>query len=291
MHRHLVPCAALAAVALTSGCAGTAPAGSSTNTTAASSSAVTAPGRAQAGVQAHCAAWDSQIVGPYKYENNVWGIDKARGFKPDQCLLTRTVDGRREIGWTWDWPGMDRTVFAYPQIMWGWKPWSGGAPSDKRFPMRVGDLKRLVMDYQVETEAAGTYNLAPEVWLTSSGAWSDRPNPRIITTEIMFWMDYQQGATPAGSIVDRPIIGGVNYELWKMDNIGNKGDGKGWTIYSFKSPTIQHSGSIDIRALLTYMVGKGWVSADEYVASVEFGNEVMGGRGTTWVKKFEVTAQ
>ena len=32
----------------------------------------------------------------------------------------------------------------------------------------------------------------------------------------------------------------------------------------------------------------GLVSPDEYVASVEFGNEVVGGSGTTWVRKFAV---
>jgi hypothetical protein len=249
-----------------------------------------APGRNLPDVQAQCRNGDTQVIGAYKYENNMWGADKARGFTPEQCLLTRTVNGSKQVGWTWYWPGMDRSVFAYPQIMWGWKPWSGGKPSDARFPARVGDLKSLTMDFEVQTDAQGTYNLAPEIWLTSSGAWSEAPNPKLITTEIMFWMDYQQGATPAGSIVDRPVINGVAYELWKMDNIGNKGDGTGWTIYSFKSPTIQHAGRIDIQALLAYMVGKGWVSKDEYVASVEFGNEVMGGSGTTWVKRFEVNA-
>ena len=58
-----------------------------------------APGRGEAGVSADCAAWASAIVGPYKYENNVWGIDKARTFTPEQCLLRRTKDGQTEIGW------------------------------------------------------------------------------------------------------------------------------------------------------------------------------------------------
>lgn len=255
---------------------------------AAKAPTVPAPGRAEAGVTADCAAWASAIVGPYKYENNVWGIDKARTFTPEQCLLRRTKDGQTEIGWTWAWPGQDPTVFAYPQIMFGWKPWSGGKPSDPRFPLKITAMQSLSMDYEVETQATGSYNLAPEIWLTSSGNWSEQPNAKLITTEIMFWMDYQQGAIPAGQIVDQPVLGGVRYDLFRADNIGDRGDGRGWTLYSFRSPTRQLKGQIPIDALLRYMVGKGLVNPEEYIASVEFGNEVVGGSGTTWVKKFAV---
>jgi hypothetical protein len=246
-----------------------------------------APGKALSGVTTRCDAWASFTEGPYKYENNVWGSNKANGAY-EQCLLKRTVDGRTEIGWTWSWPGHDPSVFAYPEIIFGWKPWSGGARSDPRFPMRVADVKYLVLDYHVETEATGAYNLAPEIWLTDSGSASQDPNPKTITTEIMFWMDYASGARPAGNVVDRPKIDGITYELWKEDEIGDKGDGSGWLLYSFKSPTIQHRGKISVHTLLSYLVERGLVNPNEYVASVEFGNEIMGGTGTTWVKQFEI---
>lgn len=241
-----------------------------------------------ADVRAHCKNGETMVFGPYKYENNMWGLDKARGFTPEQCLLTREVDGRTEVGWKWHWPGLDYTVFAYPQIMYGWKPWSGGKPSDVRFPLRVDRITQLTIDYAVETEATGSYNLAPEVWLIRDGQWSEKPDPTRISGEIMFWMDYREGATPAGHVVGRPVVGGVTYELWKRDNIGDKGDGTGWTIYSFKSPTRQRSGRIPVHELLAYMVANKHIRTDEHVASVEFGNEVMGGTGTTWVKRFKV---
>jgi hypothetical protein len=246
-----------------------------------------APVKGGPGVTALCAADAAHVDGPYKYENNQWGKKKAKG-KFEQCLLKRTVEGKTEVGWTWNWPGLDPTVFAYPEIIFGWKPWSGGKPSDPRFPLKVADIQHLAMHYAVETEASGTYNLAPEIWLTRSGQWSHEPNAGLITAEIMFWMDYKDGARPAGSVIDEPTIDGIKYEFWKADNIGDMGNGKGWVLYSFKSPTIQHEGSISIHTLLSYMMKKQLVRPDEYVASVEFGNEVMGGTGTTWVKRFQV---
>jgi hypothetical protein len=246
-----------------------------------------APGKGAEGVTAHCEAWASHVDGPYKYENNVWGSNKVKGAY-EQCLLRRKRDGREEVGWTWTFPGFDPSVFAYPQIIFGWKPWSGGKPTDARFPLRVGDARHLALHYEVETEASGSYNLAPEIWITESGEWSEQPNPKLISAEIMFWMDYNEGARPAGRVIETPEFDGVTYELWKADEIGDKGDGKGWALYSFKSPTVQHQGTISIHQLLAYLAQKGHVDPNHYVASVEFGNEVMGGSGTTWVKRFEV---
>lgn len=237
--------------------------------------------------ESSCAAWSTYQDGPYKYENNVWGSKKAKAAF-EQCLMRRKVGSGFEYGWRWNWPGYDNTVFAYPQILFGWKPWSGGTPTDARFPLRVGDVQHLSIHYDVETEASGSYNLAPEVWIIEGSGASADPDPKRITTEVMFWMDYVEGAIPAGTVIDTPTLDGVTYELYKQDSIGDKGDGTGWALLSFKSPKVQHRGTISVHTLLDHLVRKGLVRPDEYVASVEFGNEVMGGSGTTWVKRFEV---
>jgi len=246
-----------------------------------------APGKAVLGVTADCAAWSTRMTGPYRYENNQWGSKKAKG-KTEQCLLARDVAGRTELGWTWSWPGFDASVFAYPEIEFGWKPWSGGKSTDARFPMKVSAVPRIALDYEVETVADGSYDLAPEVWLTNTPGGSEKPNPQSITTEVMFWMDYASGARPAGEVIETPTLDGVQYELWKADSIGSDANGKGWVLLSFKSPTIQHKGTIGIDTLLKHLVSLKLANPDDYLASIEFGNEIMGGAGTTWVRRFEV---
>lgn len=235
-----------------------------------------------------CTAWATFQEGPYKYENNVWGSAKAQG-KFEQCLLKREVLGRTQYGWRWDWPGFDKTVFSYPQIIFGWKPWSGGDSTDSRFPVRISSIEALTLSYGVVTEASGSYNLAPEIWLIGAGTQaSTAANPSIITAEVMFWMDYKSGAQPAGRVVSTPVLDGITYELWKEDSIGDKGDGTGWVLFSFKSPKIQHRGSVSVHSMLQHLVEAKHVSPEDQVASVEFGNEVMGGSGKTWVEHFEV---
>lgn len=247
-----------------------------------------APGKFEPGVTARCDAWATVEVGPYRYENDTWGSKKAQG-KWEQCVLERTVGGNKELGWTWNWPGNDPSIFAYPEIIFGWKPWSGGKSSDARFPLRVGDVKKLALHYEVEIEANGSYNLAPEVWLIENTAdFSELSNPKLITTEVMFWMDYTGTTNPAGKLVGTPTIDGVTYELWKDDKMGVQANGKGWMLLSFKSPKIQRKGTVSIDAFLRYLVTAKLAKNEERVASIEFGNEIAGGSGTTWVKRYEI---
>jgi len=246
-----------------------------------------APGKIGPGVTANCRPEATQMVGPYRHNNNQWGSNKAKG-KAEQCLLTRETGGHTEQGWTWNWPGFDPSVFAYPEIEFGWKPWSGGKSTDPRFPMKVADLPSLLLNYEVETSADGSYDLAPEVWLMSGPGPFDAADPKSITTEVMFWMDYASGARPAGDVIDEPTFDGVKYELWKADSIGEDANGKGWRLLSFKSPTIRRKGTIRIHTMLKHLVEAKLVNPNDYLGSVEFGNEVMGGSGTTWVKHFDV---
>ena len=71
-------------------------------------------------------------------------------------------------------------------------------------------------------------------------------------------------------------------------NIGKDANGQGWTILSFKASAPRRQGVVPIHTFIEYLVDKGELRADEYVASVEFGNELSGGAGTTWVKQLEV---
>ena len=277
--------------ALTSGCAGSAQEGSPAPKSDTAGTTASAPGKADAGVTADCRPWATAISGPFRYTNDQWGSNKAKsGF--EQCLLSRKGAAGNEYGWSWHWPGFDETVFAYPSITFGWKPWTGGATTDPRFPLRVADVKRLELRYEVETQAEGVYNLAPEIWFTktkpAAGAAAD---PSSITREVMLWMDFGGGATPAGTVVGHPVVGGVQYELWKEDNIGKQANGVGWALLTFKSPAIARKATVPLHEILQHLMQTSLLPADEFVASIELGNEIMGGSGITWIKHLELIVE
>ena len=111
---------------------------------------------------------------------------------------------------------------------------------------------------------------------------------RVREQQVGFFVRMPDRARPAGRVIETPIIDGIEYELWKEDTIGVDANGKGWTLLSFKSPKIVHRGTLAIDAFLEHLVDAKVVNPNDYLASVEFGNEVMGGSGTTWVKQFEI---
>jgi len=230
------------------------------------------------------------MAGPYRYTNDQWGSKKAT-TPFEQCLLKREGPERAKLGWTWNWPGLDPTVFAYPSITFGWKPWVGGPSTDPRLPVRVADLKRLELHYAVESEAEGAYNLAAEIWFTRARPATPAADPKSITRELMVWLEADGSATPAGSIVSTPTLGGIAYELWKEDTIGKDANGVGWMLLTFKSPVTRHQGTLPLHDFVRHLVERSLLSPDEHVASVEFGNEVMGGEGTTWIERLEVDVE
>src|SRR5450432_4180465 len=154
-----------------------------------------APGVDAPGVKEVCSNAATVEDAPYKYENNQWGSGKEHG-KFEQCLLERAVSGHTERGWSWAWPGQDSSVFAYPEIIFGWKPWTGGRSSDHRLPLKLSQMQHLAIHYEVETNATGSYNLAPEVWLIRARSAAGAANPSLITAEIMFWQEAAGIAQP-----------------------------------------------------------------------------------------------
>lgn len=250
-----------------------------------------APGKYQEGVSAQCNSGYAVADGPYRYENNQWGAGKAQGSY-EQCLLKREVNGKKQRGWTWNFPGTDSTVFSYPEIIFGWKPWTGGKTTHPSLPTRVGDFAKLTLVYEVESQVTGSYNLAPEVWITNRRVANGAASPQSITAEVMFWVDSGGVAQPGGALVGSPVVGGETYELWVQNGANGSGASEAsWRLISFKWQKPMLAGSIDIPAFMRVLVEQGLVDPNQYISTVEFGNEVTGGTGTTWVKHFEVQTQ
>jgi hypothetical protein len=257
---------------------------------------VTAPGTKEEGVTAACSANEVIMDGIYKYENNTWGVTSSTDY--EQCLITKEVDGETKRGWTWNFYGQaPNFVFSYPEIIVGWKPWGSSTSTDENYPVKVSDVESLTITYDVDIDASGGYNLAPEIWLISSKPkTTPMESPEtLITTEIMFWMDYSSGIQPAGSLVGTFEFDGKNYNLWIKTDHNNSGDSVSWAVYSLVSQKKQLKGEIDVIGLIQALIDKGYgISNEEYIATVEFGNETFGpdtlshAEGTTWINSYSV---
>ena len=192
------------------------------------------------------------------------------------------IDGTLVGRWTWDWLNSGTNVKAYPEIIFGQKP--GSTSTSEALPIKINDVGVAVISYEVSSTYAGSGNVAFDCWLTDTpdpATWGVPP----ITHEIMIWLDSLGGMHPGGAYLERASLGSVTYAVYVGDNYG-----QGWRYIAFASAESRLGvGTLDLGSILAYIKEKNLVTGDEYLASIEFGNEIAGGAGETVVKRYTVT--
>lgn len=228
--------------------------------------------------------------GEFAYENNMWNKAQAdaQGFPSFQCVRKRELANGHQLGWRWEWPDQPPAaggIYAYPEAIFGLKPWGGGNSTTAMLPASILQLDKLTIEYEIEMVVeSGGYNLAPEVWITDTGT---APQPANMKAELMIWLDHKD-ATPAGDDKGEFTHDGRTYHVFfKPDmNIG----GFIWPYITYRAKVPQpESGRIVIAAFVRHAIEQGYVNANHFISSVEFGNEIASGRGHTWVKRLSVT--
>jgi len=231
----------------------------------------------------NCDDQATAVNGAFRAENNTWGKGALTGWS--QCVgLGSGPDGTLVGRWTWDWLNSGNNVKAYPEIVFGQKP--GSSTTSPDLPIKINSVNYLVITYDITSTHTGSGNLAFDIWLTNTqnpAKWGVPP----ITHEIMIWLDHYGGLAPGGNWIETVNIDGANYSVYKAENWGD-----GWRYIAFVRPEGQPlAGTLNLGGLLSYMKDKGFATGDEYVASIEIGNEVASGAGETILNKFSVSVR
>ncbi len=223
------------------------------------------------------------ISGRFRAENNTWGKGDLKGYS--QCIgLMRGPDGSVSGRWTWDWPITGANVRAYPEVIYGQKPMNRSTVSS--MPIRISEIKTAVVTMDAKTEHTGIGNTAFDIWLTNTNNPDAFTSPPI-THEIMIWMDSFGGMQPAGTLQGQVTIDDVLFNVYSVKNFS-----AGWTYTAFARVN-PYDGEVrlDLLQFLNYMKENGLAAGDEFLSSVEFGNEVVGGTGVTVLRKYQVVIQ
>ena len=218
----------------------------------------------------YCDPWDQQVMGAYLIENNVWGQGNIDNYS--QCIYTTTDS---VFGWNWDWPAIGTNVKAYPEIIFGKKPWSNSSTNNV-LPIRLNNIETFEVSFDIESEASGSYNLAFEFWVTADSM----SNQNEITTEVMIWTSNNL-LEPAGNQISVVFVDGYYYNLFKADF-------DNWVYYAFISNDDQFNGTLNIDNFINYMVSIGHLNPNEYLASFELGNEIVYGEGQTNINHYSI---
>lgn len=223
--------------------------------------------------------------GSYVVENNVWG--KAALTDWSQCVGA-TNSPRRGLAarWTWDWKYQGDNVKAYPEVVFGHKP-GAASSTTPLLPRKLGEVRRIVMDYDISTQRSGTGNLSVDMWLT------DTPTPTTfavppITHEVMIWLEIFGPMYAGGDQIDTVSIHGIPYRVY----VGEK-FGLGWRYIAFKpeNTPMQPVAQLDLLPYLLYLETKGLVSPQSYLANINLGNEIISGAGTTQINHLAIEVE
>jgi hypothetical protein len=231
-----------------------------TTTTTAVTTATAPPATPAA---AHCAdpafstsdADDGWGDGDYYVQNNMWN---AGDYSVSQELAACSA-GNWSVTTTADDDEGDGAVKTYPNVHKDYHDWDSG----KEPPLR--QYSRLTSTFAATTPHTGVYNVAYDIWL--NGVPGDR--------EIMIWTE-NQGQSPAGDRVAGGLpFSGMTWDLYATDD--NE-------YLAFVPARPLTRGTLDLRAILDYLVGNGRVPADSTLGQICFGVEVVstGGKPATF---------
>jgi hypothetical protein len=208
-------------------------------------------------------------VGLWAMINNTWG----RGSMVNGVDFTQTVtfdsatapDGT-VIAFDWGPGPADGRVLSYPEISTGWNPWV--ERGNRETTARIGDIDSYVITY--DTEISGeldNFNTAIDLWLTSA------PNggARTITKEIIITLHEPDPTTfPGAPVYTDP--GGYSGPVVVYEDLTN--GFHTWDLIGVVGPYGGEAGTLDLAAMLDFLVARGIVSDNDYLGGFEFGNEV-----------------
>lgn len=119
----------------------------------------------------------------------------------------------------------------------------------------------------------GIYDVAYDLWLNGVG---DAPG----VTELMVWTENLK-QVPSGDQVDTYSAGGVGYDVWKDDG-----------YIAFVAKATQYTGSVDLKAMIAWAIGKGFMPKNPTVNQIGYGIEFCstgGGKARFTLTDFSVT--
>lgn len=221
-----------------------------------------------------CVDWGYVIFDEYILENNVWGKGVITNYL--QCIFYKDIKDQVEFGWEWTWPSSGSNVKSYPEIIFGHKPWSSTSTTPS-LPLKISDVQSIILTLDYDLVASGSYNLAFDIWITST----NEPSENNISREIMIWLTNNE-LMPAGEKIETVNINEVNYDLYQHTF-------PGWEYLTFLAHEPLTNTSIRLEQFLNTLIDFQLLSESEFLASIEFGNEIVDGSGNLIIKQYEIS--
>lgn len=232
-----------------------------------------------------CAEFALINQGEVNIENNTWNATNLAQGSYEQCIYQYNNAGENWAGWKWSYPDTAEGINAYPELIYGKKPWHNNSTTTA-LPIVISSIERLKVAYEVAiSRNDGEYNLAFDNWISSS----ESSRPEDIQFEFMIWEDYH-AISPFGDFITNVTTPNGDYRLYIGDPTWEP-VGTNWTYIAFVRTSTRRQGTVDIDVLLDYLADQDIIPADSFLSTIEFGTEVGNSKGYAVIKSFEISLE
>ena len=202
------------------------------------------------------------------------------------CFKGDIREARQEIfrqgaaaGWSWDWPeSAGPSVKTYPEIIIGRSPWSAAKAGDM-LPRPLSKA-RLALDFDFTAEGTGSWCTSFDFWITSK----PEPASKDIVFNVVVWTQIQALANTYKGKREQVKIGGRSYQA--IFETPADAPQKSWSTLCLVEDELRSSGSLDLGAIVDFILVRGYVQANHFLATAELGSEVAYGQGSLTLRKF-----
>jgi hypothetical protein len=194
---------------------------------------------------------EGRTEGAYYMHNNLWNIGGYPGTKGATQVCS--FHSWNHIGTASNSSG-DGAVKTYPNVHKDYNP-----------GRKISSFTTLKSSFAATPPGVGIYNVGYDLWLNGV------PNE-----EVMIWTDNRK-QVPAGSRVASGVsLSGYRWDLYTS--------GSRYTAFVPASGARITSGTLDIKAMLNYLVSRGRLSSSDTVDQICYGVEIVdtGGKPATW---------
>jgi hypothetical protein len=185
----------------------------------------------------------------YYISNNIWNPEEAG----PQTLYVCSYKNWYVVSQQPDLVSNPGSVKTYPNVHW-----------DINYPIGypVSNYSTITSTFAAAGPRLGKYNVAYDLWLDGVG-WGNG------TTEIMIWTEnYRQW--PPGTKQATYSLNGVSYDVYRYTTTN---DG-GVNLITFLPSQPMYSGTLNLKAIVDFVIGKSWLSANAPIVQIDYGVEI-----------------
>jgi len=184
--------------------------------------------------------------GGYYVHNNVWNAGEAGPETLYACSFKNWYVRSTQPSTT--------SVKAYPNVHLDINSLNGSP---------INDYTTITSTFSATSPQVGIYNVAYDLWLNGVG-WGSG------TTEVMIWTENHKQAPLGSTVAPQMTFGASKYDVYRYTS---SSDG-GVQVITLLSTPAQTSGSVDLKAILSWIVGKGWIGSNATVNQIGYGVEI-----------------